>query len=58
MEEISCRVVHEDDWNELQRYTGRLQGRVKVLRRDRNILFFLFLIISLALAYLISNPGL
>ena len=57
MDSVDCRVIHEEDFNEMQRHTGRLQGRIREVRRERDILFVLFVITAMALAYVLANSA-
>lgn len=55
METINCKVVEEKTLEMMSRHMDNLRGRNKQLRRDRDFLFFLFVITAMALAYIIGQ---
>lgn len=55
MEEIDCEVVKKEELRAMARHMDKLRGQNYRLRRDRTVLFWMFLIASMALAYVLAN---
>lgn len=55
MKTINCRVIEENELKMMSRNMDKLQGRNRQLRRDRAILFFLFVGTAMVLAYVIGQ---
>ena len=55
MEAIDCEVVRKDELQAMARHMDKLRGQNYRLRRDRTVLVWMFVIASMALAYLIGR---
>ena len=55
MEMIDCKVIEKNKLKMMLRHMDKLQGRNRQLRRDRAILFFLFVGTAMVLAYVIGQ---
>ena len=55
MEAIDCEVVRKEELRAMARHMDKLQGKVERLERDRAVLFWMFVIASMALGYVLAN---
>ena len=55
MQVIEGKIVTETEWRSMIRYTDKLQGKIERLERDRMVLFWMFVIASMALGYVLAN---
>ena len=55
MKTIDCEVVRKDELQAMARHMDKLRGQNYRLRRDRTVLFWMFVIASMALAYVLAN---
>ena len=55
MEAIDCEVVKKEELRAMARHMDKLRGQNYRLRRDRTVLFWMFVIASMALAYALAN---
>ncbi|OUQ15456.1 hypothetical protein B5E84_14620, partial [Lachnoclostridium sp. An14] len=47
--------VIRSEWEMMARHMDKLQGKVERLERDRAVLFWMFVITAMALAYVLAN---
>ena len=55
MEAIDCEVVRKEELRAMARHMDKLRGKVERLERDRAVLFWMFVIASMALGYVLAN---
>lgn len=55
MDAIDCRIVEMRELRAMARHMDKLQGKVERLERDRAVLFWMFVIASMALGYVLAN---
>ena len=55
METIDCKVIEKNKLKMMLRHMDKLQIQNRQLRRDRAILFFLFVGTAMVLAYVIGQ---
>ena len=55
MEAIDCEVVKKEELRAMDRHMDKLRGQNYRLRRDRTVLFWMFIMTAMALAYLIGR---
>ena len=55
MEAIDCEVVRKEELRAMARHMDKLRGQNYRLRRDRTVLFWMFVTASMALAYVLAN---
>ena len=55
MEAIDCEVVKKEELRAMARHMDKLRGQNYRLRRDRTVLFWMFIMTAMALAYLIGR---
>ena len=55
MEAIDCEVVKKEELQAMARHMDKLRGQNYRLRRDRTVLFWMFIMTAMALAYLIGQ---
>ena len=55
MDAIDCRIVETRELRAMARHMDKLRGQNYRLRRDRTVLFWMFVMTAMALAYLIGR---
>lgn len=55
MNVIDCQIVETRELRAMARHMDKLQGKVERLERDRAVLFWMFVIASMALGYVLAN---
>lgn len=55
MEAIDCEVVRKDELRAMARHMDKLRGQNYRLRRDRTVLFWMFVMTAMALGYVLAN---
>ena len=55
MNVIDCQIVETEELRAMARPMDKLQGKVERLERDRAVLFWMFVIASMALGYVLAN---
>lgn len=55
MQVIEGKIVTETEWRSMIRHMDKLRGQNYRLRRDRTVLFWMFIMTAMALAYLIGR---
>lgn len=55
MEAIDCEVVKKEELQAMARHMDKLRGQNYRLRQDRAVLFWMFVMTAMALAYVLAN---
>ena len=55
MQVIEGKIVTETEWQQMARHMDKLRGQNYRLRRDRVVLFWMFVITAMALGYVLAN---
>ena len=55
MEMIDCQIVETRELRAMARHMDKLRGQNYRLRRDRTVLFWMFIMTAMALAYVIGR---
>ena len=55
MNVIDCQIVETEELRAMARHMDKLRGQNYRLRRDRTVLFWMFTVTAMALAYLIGR---
>ena len=55
MQVIEGKIVTETEWQQMARHMDKLRGQNYRLRRDRTVLFWMFIMTAMALAYVIGR---